>query len=238
MSGTPRFSTILAATGLLAAAAVLLMVVGMNRGAPGGERAYASDPNGTPIPLENPRIPPSDIGAPGPLSMLPEKSVTLQAATIATSPSLKSTQPATPHLRFQSEKQFMLGLINEERRRAGVSEVSLGSNNAAQIQVENAIRDCVSGHWGTDGLGPPMRYSLTNGYQSNRENASGYNYCLSPEEKPRYRAIESIEEELRGHMDGYVGSSGHNDNILDPWHKKVNLGVSWDTHQSWTVQHF
>ena len=44
MSGTPRFSTILAATGLLAAAAVLLMVVGVNRGAPGGERAYASDP--------------------------------------------------------------------------------------------------------------------------------------------------------------------------------------------------
>ena len=44
MSGTPRFSTILAATGLLAAAAVLLMVVGMNRGGPSGERAYASDP--------------------------------------------------------------------------------------------------------------------------------------------------------------------------------------------------
>ena len=44
MSGTPRFSTILAATGLLAVAAVLLMVVGMNRGAPSGERAYASDP--------------------------------------------------------------------------------------------------------------------------------------------------------------------------------------------------
>ena len=44
MSGTPRFSTILAATVLLAAAAVLLMVVGMNRGAPGGEPAFASDP--------------------------------------------------------------------------------------------------------------------------------------------------------------------------------------------------
>ena len=44
MKGTPRISTILAATALLAAAAVLVMVVGMNRGAPGGERAYASDP--------------------------------------------------------------------------------------------------------------------------------------------------------------------------------------------------
>ena len=44
MKATPRISTILAATVLLAAATVLLMVVGVNRGAPGGERAYASDP--------------------------------------------------------------------------------------------------------------------------------------------------------------------------------------------------
>ena len=48
----------------------------------------------------------------------------------------------------------MLGLINEERKKAGVPDVSLGDNNAAQIHVENSISDCVSGHWGTDGLGP------------------------------------------------------------------------------------
>ena len=45
MTRISRFSAILGATVLLAAAAVLLMVVGMNRGAPGGERAYASDPS-------------------------------------------------------------------------------------------------------------------------------------------------------------------------------------------------
>ena len=43
MSIISRFSTI-AAMALLAAAAILVMMVGMNRGAPGGERAYASDP--------------------------------------------------------------------------------------------------------------------------------------------------------------------------------------------------
>ena len=238
MTGRRRLTTILAATVLLVMAGVMLILVGVNRGSPGGEPAYASDPNGTPIPLENPRIPPSDIGAPGPLSMLPEKSVTLEAAAIATSHSLKSTQPATPHLRFQSEKQFMLGLINEERRKAGVPEVILGDNNAAQIQVENAIRDCVSGHWGTDGLGPPMRYSLAGGHESNSENASGYNYCLTREEKPRYRAIQSVQEAIRRTMSGYMNSPGHRDYILHPWHRKVNLGLSWDTHQMWNVQHF
>ena len=43
MTRISRFSTILAATGLLAAAAIILMVVGMNRGAPGGDLAYASE---------------------------------------------------------------------------------------------------------------------------------------------------------------------------------------------------
>ena len=44
MTGTLRLPTILAATVLLTAAAVVLIVVGMNRSAPGGERAFASDP--------------------------------------------------------------------------------------------------------------------------------------------------------------------------------------------------
>ena len=44
MTLTRRSSTILAVTVLLAAAAVLVMIVGMNRGAPGGEWAYASGP--------------------------------------------------------------------------------------------------------------------------------------------------------------------------------------------------
>ena len=44
MTRISRFSTILAATVVLAAAAVLLMVVGMNRGAPSGDLAHAADP--------------------------------------------------------------------------------------------------------------------------------------------------------------------------------------------------
>ena len=120
----------------------------------------------------------------------------------------------------------------------GVPDVSLGDNNAAQIHVENSISDCVSGHWGTDGLGPPMRYSLAGSYQSNGENASGYDYCLTDEDRPSYRPIQSVQSELRDHMNGYLGSPGHKENILYQWHRKVNLGLSWDTHQMWTVQQF
>ena len=83
-----------------------------------------------------------------------------------------------------------------------------------------------------------MRYSLAGGYQSNAENVSGYRHCLTDEERPSYRPIQSTESELRRHMDGYMASEGHKENILYPWHRNVNLGLVWDTHQMWTVQHF
>ena len=193
---------------------------------------------GTPIPLENPKIPPDRVIAPGPLTMIQERSSSATPPDGLVPVSQKSSDSDSPHQRFLSNKQFMLGLINEERRKAGVPEVSLGDNNAAQIHAENAIRDCISGHWGTDGLSLSMRYSLAGSYQWGAENASGYDYCLTEEERPSYRPIQSIQSELREHMDGYMNSTGHANNILDPWHRKVNLGLVWDTHQMWTVQYF
>ena len=192
------------------------------------------------IPLENPALPPDPTGGSGPLMIPPEpaSSSSTEMGQPVVASSLRSKTADQPSARFSTEKQSMLGLINAERRKAGVPEVSLGDNNAAQIHAENSIRDCVSGHWGTDGLGPPMRYSLAGGYQSNSENVSGLDYCLTDEDRPSYLPIQSVQSELRDHMNAYIGSPGHKKNILDPWHRKVNLGLSWDTHQMWTVQHF
>ncbi len=199
---------------------------------------------GTPIPLQNPAIPPDRVGGQGPLLTpleMGESSSAAEGAGPVVASSLRSTSPDQPSVRFLTEKQYMLGLINAERKKAGVPEVSLGDNIAAQIHAENSIRDCVSGHWGTDGLGPPMRYSLAGGYQSNGENVSGLDYCLTDEERPSYASISAqggIQNELRQIMNGYMNSPGHKRNILNPWHRKVNLGVAWDTHQMWNVQQF
>ena len=199
-----------------------------------------------PIPLENPAIPPDPVGGPGPLVIPLERShqASVAESSFASPPTevapilVYGPSPDAPHTRFPDAKQYMLDLINAERKKAGVPDVSLGDNNAAQIHAENSIRDCVSGHWGKDGLGPPMRYSLAGGYQSNRENVSGFAYCLTDEDRSSYRPIESVESALRQSMDVYMDSPGHEENILDPWHRKVNLGLAWDTHQMWTVQHF
>ena len=89
------------------------------------------------------------------------------------------TESATsPHLKHIEAKHYMLELINVERRRAGVSAVTMGDNVAAQLHADSSLENCTSSHWGIDGLKPYMRYSLAGGYQSNGENGSGLDYCI------------------------------------------------------------
>ena len=130
----------------------------------------------------------------------------------------------------------MLELINVERAKVGVSPVVLGDNVAAQMHAESALESCFSSHWGIDGLKPYMRYSLAGGYQANGENMHGSNYCIRASD--RYRPIVSIEQEVREAMDGWMDSPGHRRNILDPWHRKINVGLAWDHYNIVAVQHF
>ena len=81
-----------------------------------------------------------------------------------------------------------------------------------------------------------MRYSLAGGYQSNAENGSGSDYCIKEEDW--YEPIWSVEEEIRLVMEGLMDSPGHRENILDKWHKKVNIGLAWDIYNFSAYQHF
>ena len=130
----------------------------------------------------------------------------------------------------------MLGLINAERRRAGLNPVILGDNVAAQLHAESALENCFSSHWGLDGLKPYMRYSLAGGYQSNGENGGGLDYCIRASDG--YRPNSDIRLEIDDAMDGWMSSPGHRRNILDPFHKRVNIGIAWDRFNTAMYQHF
>ena len=141
-----------------------------------------------------------------------------------------------PNLRHIKEKSYMLELINAERVQAGLKPVVLGNNVAAQLHAEASLKNCFSSHWGLDGLKPYMRYSLAGGYQSNGENGLGSDYCITASD--RYRPISSVHQEIREAMGWWMDSSGHRDNILRPWHKKVNIGLAWDRYNFKAIQHF
>ena len=170
-----------------------------------------------------------------PVELDPSPTPVLQpTSTPYPSPIPTSTPP--PHLRYLSEKRYMLGLINQERRKAGVSPVELGDNHAAQIHADNSLANCFSSHWGIDGLKPYMRYSLAGGYQSNAENGSGLDYCIKASDG--YSPLPGTRGEIRLTMAAWMDSQGHRRAILDPTHSKVNIGLAWDRYNMVAYQHF
>lgn len=137
--------------------------------------------------------------------------------------------------KHMDEKMFMLDLINAERAGAGLGPVMLGGNPAAQAHADDMLENCYFSHWGLDGLKPYMRYSLAGGYQSNAENVSGLNHCIMPGDG---FAVISAHDYIADIMRGFMDSPGHHDNILDPHHSAVSLGLAWDSHNIAAVQHF
>lgn len=161
---------------------------------------------------------------------------TLPTATSTLFPAVTPTPLPPPDIRHLHEKELMLDLINQARANAGLSLVTLGDNVAAQLHAEASLDNCTSSHWGVDGLKPYMRYSLAGGYQSNGENGHGSDYCITS--RDNYASLGPIEEEIRAAVTGWMASPGHRKNILDKWHKKVNIGIAWDKYNLVAYQHF
>ena len=138
-----------------------------------------------------------------------------------------------PQSAIEESRLLMLELINGERVRAGLNMVAMGNNSAAQTHADNILEGCSASHWGLDGLKPYMRYTLDGGYQSNAENVHGARYCAGTGLSP-----ETPNEGVREAMWGLMASPGHRDNVLDPNHALVNIGIAHDGYNTMVVQHF
>ncbi len=202
-----------------------------------------NEPLPTPVPTPTPTMTPSPTATftPAPTSTptttptpSPTETPTPRATPRPTTTSIPTA--LSPHLRHLEHKEYMLALINAERAKAGLNPVVLGNNIAAQLHAEASLASCFSSHWGMDGLKPYMRYSLAGGYQSNGENWYGSDYSIKPHEN--YRPLESIKQEIEDAMKSWMDSPGHRRNILNPTHKKVNIGLAWDRFNIVANQHF
>lgn len=131
-------------------------------------------------------------------------------------------------------RSYMLDLINQDRKSHGLEEVVLGDNVAAQMHAEELFKHEFSGHWGLDGLKPYMRYTFAGGTGVEGENVSGSAQRIFG---VRY-ATTPIEESLRDMQEGLMQSPGHRENILNPRHEKVNLGIACDKIGCSVVQQF
>jgi uncharacterized protein YkwD len=155
------------------------------------------------------------------------RGITLPTAVLA-------TPTATPIVTPESIHQLMLDLINAAREVEGLNPVVLGTNTAAQKHAEEMLAKGYLSHWGLNGMKPYMRYALAGGYNYEAENVSGLPYrvnsTLFTRQDPKEMLIEA--------MDGLMDSPGHRRNILNKWHKKVNLGIAYDRSVLYVAQQF
>ena len=144
-----------------------------------------------------------------------------------------------PSALTQSERadlvDYALTLINDARTAASVTELVLDDNPAAQSHAENSRAHCTRGHWGPDGTKPYMRYTLAGGEQYSAENVFAIDYC--PEDLDQY-TLQTPVEQIDYAMGLFMNSPGHRKTMLDPFHRKVGIGIAYRPPTIWFVQLF
>ena len=128
----------------------------------------------------------------------------------------------------------MLDIINNDRKTAGLNPVVLNFNAAAQQHAQDMLdNNYQAAHWGTDGYKPYMRYTLAGGLNYERENSA---YSASSDVLNVKDELKSLQHEMM--YNDAASNWGHKDNILNKWHKKVNLGIAFNSHTVALVQQF
>jgi hypothetical protein len=135
----------------------------------------------------------------------------------------------------------MLDLINADRAKAGLRPVALGSNTAAQQHAEDMLRNFYLGHIDSGGMKPYMRYTIAGGLGAVSENA-GYAGTQDPSDLTRYATLDQkawLQRLEHGMVyDDAASNWGHRDNILEPQHQVVNIGIAYDRARLALSQHF
>lgn len=155
---------------------------------------------------------------------------------------------AKSDLTVEDLKLLALEYINGDRKLYGLPPVSMGTNPAAQQHADDMLESRYLGHWWLDGRKPYMVYSQTGGTSYISENAARTGFseaefnelCLQSNVTcEKVDPSEDIQRLQYAMVYEDAGSDwGHRDNILDPAHRKVNIGIAYSDRFLALVQHF
>jgi hypothetical protein len=129
--------------------------------------------------------------------------------------------------------QYVLSLINQDRQNNGLNPVTLNYNAAAQKHAQNMLENLYAAHWDTDGLKPYMRYTLEGGLNYEQENVAFTTGNTAIDVKG---ALGSFEHDMM--FNDAASNWSHQKNILNQWHKRVNLGIAYDKNSVALDQQF
>lgn len=169
--------------------------------------------------------------APQPSPRTPQPSSTPRPTnTLVPTLTLAPTRTPTPQPDLETFARYMMALVNRDRQAAGLSPVQWDETaaRAARAHAEEMAHYVYLSHWNLNGYGPEHRYAFAGGRDAVRENV----YSLSQRTAAGVgisiqdwrQAIEEAEQAL-------MQSAGHRDNILQPSHTHVGIGIGYNPDQ-------
>jgi hypothetical protein len=216
----------------MAAAKILTILAGLSLALSG---CLSVSPISSPVPPAAP--PPSSISSS--ITPTPPPPDATPVLTSSPTPISHELKPTGTQLELV---QYALGLVNLDRQAAKLAPVTLDYNAAAQKHADDMLANFYLSHWGTDGLLPYMRFTLEGGVNYESENSS-YNGWFDRTQTPSNyveidpkKVLRSLEDEMM--LNDAASNWGHRDNILNSWHKQVNIGIAYDKYRLALVQQF
>ncbi len=128
---------------------------------------------------------------------------------------------------------YALQLINQDRATTGAKPVALDYNRAAQQHADSMLYYGYFSHWDTQGYKPYMRYSLLGGTGGDAENIAWQMDSRGPFATTSgvEKSINFSEFNMMYHDNDSIGcfcNNGHRDNILNPLHNFVSIGIAYN----------
>ncbi|MCL5239497.1 MAG: CAP domain-containing protein [Candidatus Marsarchaeota archaeon] len=139
-------------------------------------------------------------------------------------------------------EQYALGLINADRQKYGLGNVTLSSEPSAQQHSDSMLVNNYFSHWDPYGMKPYMRYTLVGGLGAATENVAyresescGVFGCTGNVNVKQ--ALQQMEYDMM-YNDSACCNNGHRDNILDPNHNQVSIGIAYNSSSVYFTEDF
>jgi uncharacterized protein YkwD len=162
-----------------------------------------------------------------------QQSETLQGFTIYSPLIQNSSAQISFPPSYQTLADYALVLINQDRANYSLGPVTLSPNEAGQQHADSMLKYGYFSHYDTQGLKPYMRYSLLGGVGAVAENVASTSYHYL-----HYATLSAVEGSLRlleysmmyndNNSLGCYCNNGHRDNILNPLHNRVSIGIAYN----------
>jgi uncharacterized protein YkwD len=147
---------------------------------------------------------------------------------------------------FSAILNYTLVAINKDRATYGLRNVTLSAEPSAQQHADSMLQYNYFSHWDIYGMKPYMRYAILGGTGAMQENIaytkSSIGACIGSVCKSYGNvnvtsAISGLEYSMM-YNDSACCDNGHRDNILNPEHNQVSIGVAFNSTTVYLVEDF